>query len=91
MTNGLPKGKDGPWIRTVDESEATGLLAQHYAEARRRAGKIYNILRIQSLKPEIFVANIEVYKHAMFGPSGLTRQEREMVAVAVSVANHCHY
>jgi uncharacterized peroxidase-related enzyme len=91
MTDGRERSKDGPWIRTVAESEATGLLAQHYAEARRRAGKIFNILRIQSLRPNLFVANIEVYKHVMFGPSGLTRAEREMAAVAVSVANHCHY
>ncbi|MCA1605632.1 MAG: carboxymuconolactone decarboxylase family protein [Acidobacteria bacterium] len=27
----------------------------------------------------------------MRGPSGLSRVQREMIAVVVSAANHCHY
>lgn len=91
MPNPKEPGRSGPWIRVVDESEASGPLAREYAEARRRAGKVFQILKIQSLRPDLLEANMEVYKRCMFGRSGLTRQEREMVAVAVSAANHCHY
>lgn len=91
MSHSPDSRKDGPWIRVVGEGEATGSLAREYEEARRRAGKVFEILKIQSLRPDLLEANIEVYKRCMFGRSGLTRQEREMVAVAVSAANHCHY
>jgi len=39
-------------IRTVDPEQATGLLARLYREAVGRAGKIFNILRCQSVRPE---------------------------------------
>ena len=37
------------------------------------------------------VAHLQLYRTVMFGPSGLTRAEREAVAVCVSAANDCHY
>jgi alkylhydroperoxidase family enzyme len=36
-------------------------------------------------------AHLALYRELMFGRSELTRAEREMIAVAVSVVNHCHY
>ncbi|WP_404863374.1 peroxidase-related enzyme [Georhizobium sp. MAB10] len=33
----------------------------------------------------------EFYNDLMLGPSGLSKLEREMIAVAVSAVNHCHY
>jgi alkylhydroperoxidase family enzyme len=80
-----------PWIATVAPGDATGLLAEHYAAAVKRAGKVFWILRVQSLSPESLGAGIELYKTLMFGPSGLSREERELLAVSVSAANHCHY
>jgi alkylhydroperoxidase/carboxymuconolactone decarboxylase family protein YurZ len=32
-----------------------------------------------------------LYREIMFGPSGLSRQERELLAVVVSAANSCGY
>ena len=32
------------WIKTVPLADATGLLGKLYAEALRRAGKVYNII-----------------------------------------------
>ena len=34
---------------------------------------------------------MQMYHTTMFGPSGLTRAEREMLATVVSWANHCFY
>ena len=31
------------------------------------------------------------YRQVMFGPSGLSRRERELVGTAVSVLNRCFY
>jgi alkylhydroperoxidase family enzyme len=35
--------------------------------------------------------SMELYKGIMFGPSGLSRQERELLATVVSRENDCHY
>jgi alkylhydroperoxidase family enzyme len=80
------------WIRTIPLEEADGLLEQLYDEAVGRAGKVFNVLRIQSLRPEVLQAGIELYKALMLSPeSPLSRAQREMIAVAVSKANDCHY
>jgi alkylhydroperoxidase family enzyme len=79
------------WIRTVKEADASGPLKTEYENAIRRAGRVFEILKIQSLKPEYISACIALYQKAMFGPSRLTRAQREMMAVVVSVANRCHY
>lgn len=79
------------WITIVDEANATGLLKEQYGKAVQRAGRVFEILKVQSLKPEYISACIALYQKAMFGPSKWTRAQREMMAVVVSVANHCHY
>ena len=50
-----------PWIRTVPYKEATGLLKQEYDTAIERAGRIYNILSLQSLRPRAMRASIRLY------------------------------
>jgi uncharacterized peroxidase-related enzyme len=80
------------WIRTVPPGEATGLLKRLYDEALARAGKVFNVLRVQSLRPEVLRAGIALYQEIMLSPrSPLSRARREMIAVAVSRANGCHY
>ena len=81
-----------PWIRTTDPSEATGTLKRLYQAAIARAGKVYNIIRLQSPRPEILRASTQLYTAVMHSPkSPLTRAQREMIATAVSSWNHCHY
>ena len=80
-----------PHIRLIDPEDAQGLLADEYAAAVERAGKVYNIVRSMSLNPAILQQSLELYKAIMFGPSGLTRQERELLATVVSATNECYY
>lgn len=79
------------WIKTVEPEEATGELQAEYDKAVRRAGKVFNILKVQSLNPAALKASIQLYLATMYGPSGLTRAEREMLGTVVSWANHCFY
>jgi hypothetical protein len=44
-----------------------------------------------SPRPGVLKRSMELYKAIMFGPCGLTRQERELLAVVVSCHNDCHY
>lgn len=50
-----------------------------------------HILSSHSLNPGAMRAHIALYRTIMFGESPLTRTEREAMAVAVSMANECHY
>ena len=79
------------WIKTVEPGDASGELKAEYDEAVRRAGKVFNILKVQSLNPKSLRASMEMYLATMFGESGLSRAEREMLATVVSWANHCFY
>jgi uncharacterized peroxidase-related enzyme len=80
-----------PHIRLIDPDDADGALAEEYEAAVERAGKVYNIVRSMSLRPETLRASMELYKAIMFGPSELTRQERELVATVTSATNECYY
>lgn len=78
------------WIRWIDEANATGRLKELY-ERYGGARGLDHILKIHSLNPESLDHHYRLYAHLMRGPSGLSLAEREMIAVAVSVANDCFY
>ena len=80
------------WIETVSEERATGLLRQLYDAAVRRAGRVFQVIRIQSPRPKVLRASTQLYMELMHSPDGgLTRAQREMIATVVSRANACHY
>ena len=78
-------------LRLIEPEDAQGMLAEEYAAAVGRAGKVFNIVRSMSLNPAVLRQSMELYKAIMFGPSRLTRQERELLATVVSAANDCFY
>jgi uncharacterized peroxidase-related enzyme len=79
------------WIEEIDEDTAAGEIAALYAELREKRGKVSNILKVHSLRPSALRHHLDLYMSLMFGPGGLTRRQRELVAVAVSQANRCAY
>ena len=79
------------WIKTVAPPEAEGLLASIYNATIERAGRVFNILRIQSLNPPVLRSSMALYRDAMHGESPLSRAQREMIATVVSRTNECHY
>lgn len=79
------------WIEMIEPEEATGELKAEYDAALRRADKVFNILKVQSLNARTLRASMQLYLATMYAPSGLTRAEREMLATVVSWANHCFY
>lgn len=83
-------GPGGPWIGRIGLEEAEGTLAEAY----RRIGNgrpLDHILEIHSLHPESLLDHYALYRTSMFGPSPLSRVEREAIAVVVSAANDCFY
>lgn len=79
------------WIRTIPPNEATADLGKEYEKATERAGRVFNILQVQSLNPTVLAASVHLYKAIMLGPSSLSRIEREMIAVVVSKTVGCVY
>lgn len=85
-----PVRNDGPWIERIGPDEAEGLLADVY---RRISGgrSLDHILEIHTLHPESLLDHYALYRTSMYGPSPLTRVERESIAVVVSAVNDCFY
>lgn len=80
------------FISYADEGADDTQLAELYAGIRSQTGGVVaNILRIHSHRPAALSAHLQLYKTLMFGPSELSRAQREMIAVVVSQINDCHY
>ena len=79
------------WIDEVDVEDADGKLAGIYAELVEKRGKVSNILKVHSLNPDAMGNHLDLYMTLMFGRSGLSRAEREAIAVVVSASNDCAY
>jgi len=62
-----------------------------FAEMRAKPGFVPNVYQAYSLRPQQLRGFIALYDAIMTEASGLTKAEREMIAVAVSAQNHCFY
>lgn len=80
-----------PFIKVISLTEATGFLKKEYEAAIKRAGRIWNIVSIMSVNPRAMKASMDFYGAIMHGRSPLSRSQREMLAVVVSVGNGCVY
>lgn len=80
-----------PWISWIDEDEAEGRLASSFERLKNSRGKMDHILKIHSLNPPSLETHYDYYRSIQYGPSGLSRAQREMMAVVVSWANRCRY
>lgn len=56
-----------------------------------KLGFVPNVYAAYSRKPERLRNFVKMYNEIMLSPSGLSKLEREMVAVVVSSANRCYY
>ena len=79
------------WIEVVDQRDADEKLSRAYGEVAAHLGRVANILKVHSVRPEVMTAHLALYRELMFGRSELTRDERELIAVTVSAANQCDY
>ena len=79
------------WIKNTDPKHAQGLLEKIYRDAEKRAGKVWQILQIQSQNPRQLRASIGLYQACMFQDSALPARLRETLALVVSKTNHCVY
>ncbi len=69
-------------------SEAT---KAYFAKCEEKLGLVPNVLRTYAFDDRKLRAFTDMYNDLMLGDSGLSKLEREMIAVAVSSVNHCYY
>ena len=79
------------FIKLFKFEDSTGLLKKEYENGMRRAGRIWNVLTIQSQTPEILRDSMRLYNSTMWGDSKLSRFDRELLAVVTSITNECEY
>lgn len=80
-----------PHVHIVPYEESSGVAREEYDAAIARAGRIWNIVSIQSALPEVMRDSMRIYRSIMYGSSPLSRAQREMMAVVTSQVNECHY
>jgi uncharacterized peroxidase-related enzyme len=79
------------WLRVPTEEESPEAVLDLWAPSLEKLGFVPNVLRLYALRPSHLLAWNAHYEELMKGDSGLTKAEREMIAVVVSVANDCAY
>jgi uncharacterized peroxidase-related enzyme len=66
-------------------------LDAYFQKCRDKLGMVPNVLTAYAFNQKKLRAFIAMYNDLMLGDSGLTKLEREMIAVAVSAVNRCYY
>jgi len=79
------------WITEIGTAEPGTPLDAAYQRLVQERGRVANILRVHSLRPEAMLHHLDLYMGLLFGPGGLGRRQRELIAVVVSRANNCEY
>lgn len=78
-------------IEIIQPHEATGRLKEIYDDLENDRGQIAEVHKMQSLRPESIIKHMDLYMEIMFSRSELSRAQREMMAVVVSMVNNCPY
>ena len=79
------------WFSVPEESELPEGLQGLFRKARESIGFVPNVFRAYSYRPERLSAWFTHYRQLHEPSDNLDAAEREMIAVAVSMANGCLY
>ena len=75
-----------PTIRDLPDDVRDQILA-----VQERTGFVPNVFLVLAHRPPEFRAFFAYYEALMAREGGLSKAEREMIVVATSAVNHCHY
>ncbi len=76
---------------TLPEAGLDPELRDYFRVCEEKLGFVPNVLKAYAFDNKKLKAFIDMVDDLMLGESGLSRLEREMIAVVVSAINHCHY
>ena len=87
MTN-----KQQPTALTITATtKLTPALQAYFDKCQEKLGFVPNVLKAYAFDPVKLQAFIDMVDDLMLADSGISKLEREMIAVVVSAINHCHY
>ena len=78
-------------LHVPDEEDVPDEVKELWAKPLEKLGFVPNVLRVFALRPQHLLAWWGYYDELLRGESGLTKAQREMIAVVVSATNRCHY
>ncbi len=94
-------GNTRPAAAATDDTAITALglppaplspdIAAYFAKCEEKLGFVPNVLKAYAFDMTKLSAFVAMYNDLMLAPSGLSKLEREMIAVAVSSHNRCYY
>jgi uncharacterized peroxidase-related enzyme len=93
MTPPAAGAEDDRIITALDLPPAapTPEMAAYFAKCEEKLGFVPNVLAAYAFDMAKLGAFVAMYNDLMLAPSGLSKLEREMIAVAVSAHNRCYY
>jgi uncharacterized peroxidase-related enzyme len=101
-----PRGDDAPALSEPRPGEGDDLevisldlppavlgaeMAAYFRKCEEKIGFVPNVLKAYAFDEAKLAAFTAMYNDLMLAPSGLTKLEREMIAVVVSSYNRCYY
>jgi uncharacterized peroxidase-related enzyme len=75
----------------LPRAELSPGMEAYFKKCDEKIGFVPNVLEAYAFDMAKLEAFVPMYNDLMLAPSGLTKLEREMIAVAVSSQNHCYY
>lgn len=75
----------------LPQAELSDATKAYFAKCEEKLGLVPNVLKAYAFDEKKLRAFTDTYNDLMLGDSGLSKLEREMIAVAVSSINHCYY
>lgn len=85
------KPAEAPTALDLPPAPLTPAMEAYFAKCREKIGFVPNVLLAYAHDMPKLEAFVAVYNDLMLAPSGLSKLEREMIAVAVSAENRCYY
>ena len=79
------------WIAVPSPDELPTEVAEEIGDIAERIGFMPNVARLLAVTPRHFVGWWRYFDDLMRGPSGLSKTQREMIAVVISAESHCPY
>lgn len=79
------------WIAVADPDALPAAVTDEIGDVARRVGFLPNVALLLGVSPSHFVAWWRYLDELLRGPSGLTKTQREMIAVVVSADADCPY
>src|SRR5258706_14530231 len=86
-----PKHLTGLKIRTPARAKLEPDMRKYLRVCEEKLGFVPNVLAAYSFSAPKLRAFVNLYNDLMLADSGLSKLEREMLAVVVSSANPCYY